>query len=290
MPFDLDRYLARIGYTGTAAATLETLRAIHLRHPQAIPFENLDPLAGVPPVLDLPELEAKLVDGGRGGYCFEQNLVLRHALDAIGFRVTALGARVVWNAPPGATPARTHMLLRVDLPEGPYIADVGFGGLVLTAPLRLLADIEQEAPHGSYRLTTTDDGYQLEAQLAGRWLALYRFDLHEQQLIDYKVANWYVATNPRSIFVTGIMAARVNGEQRYALLNRELTVYHAGGHAERHVVASVDDLKAALTGPFAITLPDHPGLDAALTRIIATAPPRLDSLATASGPAVTSAV
>ena len=38
--FDLESYLKRIGYTGSRSPTLETLRALHERHTQAIAFEK----------------------------------------------------------------------------------------------------------------------------------------------------------------------------------------------------------------------------------------------------------
>ena len=62
-------------------------------------------------------------------------------LAGMGFKVRGLGARVLWNAPEGTVTARTHMLLAVDLAEGRYVADVGFGGQTPTAPLRLEPDI-----------------------------------------------------------------------------------------------------------------------------------------------------
>ena len=46
--FDLDAYCERIRYTGDRAPTVETLSAIHLRHAEAIPFENLNPFLGCP--------------------------------------------------------------------------------------------------------------------------------------------------------------------------------------------------------------------------------------------------
>ncbi|HXF77370.1 MAG TPA: arylamine N-acetyltransferase, partial [Usitatibacter sp.] len=73
--FDLGAYFARIGYDGAAEPTLATLRALHELHPRAIPFENLSPFVGETPALDPASLQAKLVRGGRGGWCFEQNLL-----------------------------------------------------------------------------------------------------------------------------------------------------------------------------------------------------------------------
>src|ERR1700693_5745426 len=133
--FDLDAYLARIGYSGPRRADVATLRAIHGLQPTAIPFENLDPLLGRPVALDLASLQAKLVGGRRGGYCYELNTLLAAALEALGFLVVRLGARVRWRAPPERPDgARTHMLLRVDLAEGPYLADVGFCGRAFPPP------------------------------------------------------------------------------------------------------------------------------------------------------------
>ena len=111
---DLGAYFRRIGFEGDRVPTPDVLRAVHLRHALAIPFENLDPLLGRPVRLDPPDLERKLVRGGRGGYCYEHNLLLRHALEGRGFRVAGLAARVLWNRPDAAAPARTHMLLRVE--------------------------------------------------------------------------------------------------------------------------------------------------------------------------------
>src|SRR5690606_18066998 len=140
------------GYQGDREPTLSTLRAMVLRHTEAIPFENLDPLLGRHVRLDPASPEETLVRGGRGGYGYEQNLLFRYALEGIGFRVTGLAARVLWNAPEGAVTPLRHMMLRVDLGEGSYLADVGFGAQSPTAPLRLKPDVEQSTPHEPYRL------------------------------------------------------------------------------------------------------------------------------------------
>ena len=137
---DLDAYFRRIGFAGPAGPDRATLEALHRLHPQAIAFENLDPLLGVPVRLDPAALESKLVRSGRGGYCYEQNLLFMHVLRALGFSVRGLGARVLWGAAADAVTARAHMLLCVDLDGSRHIADVGFGGTTLTAPLRLDAE------------------------------------------------------------------------------------------------------------------------------------------------------
>jgi arylamine N-acetyltransferase len=40
---DLAGYFGRVGYSGPAAPTVETLYSLVAAHNQAIPFENLDP-------------------------------------------------------------------------------------------------------------------------------------------------------------------------------------------------------------------------------------------------------
>ena len=125
--FRLDDYLARIGFRGSVEPNFATLAALHCQHVNAIPFEGLDPLVGLPVNLDLGALQRKLVRSRRGGYCFEQNILFKAALETIGFKVTGLTARVLWMSPPDSPLGpKTHMLLKVDLPDGPRLADVGF--------------------------------------------------------------------------------------------------------------------------------------------------------------------
>jgi N-hydroxyarylamine O-acetyltransferase len=267
--FDLDAYFERIRYAGDRSPALDTLRVIHLRHTEAIPFENLNPFLGWPVPLDAQSLQDKIVRNGRGGYCFEQNALLNHALAALGFRVTGLAARVLWNAPDGAVARRSHMLLRVDLAEGSYIADVGFGGQTPTGPLRLETDAEQPTPHEPFRLTRVGAEYVLEAKIGGAWKRLYRFDLREELLPDYEVMNWYLSNHPNSRFVTGLIAARPAPRRRYALYNNEFAVHDLNGKTERRLLATAAELREALQDAFQVKLPDAPELDAALERVSA---------------------
>ena len=158
---DLAAYFDRIGYGGPAEPTLAALREVHRLHVAAIPFENLSPLIGDEVPLDLEALQAKLVRGGRGGYCFEHNTLLWAALQAMGFEIQGLAARVLWGAPPDAPLRhRSHMALLVSLPEGKFVADVGFGGITMSAPLALQAGAIQQTPHEPFRLAAaSDDAY-----------------------------------------------------------------------------------------------------------------------------------
>jgi N-hydroxyarylamine O-acetyltransferase len=265
---DLDRYFRRIGYDGSRAPTLETLRAIHLLHPQAIPFENLDPLLNRPVRLDHASLQGKLVDAGRGGYCFEQNLLFRHVLTALGFRPKGLAARVVWMMPASeGMPPRSHMILLLEVDGDPYIADVGFGGVTLTAPLRLQTGIEQATPHGPMRLMEAAGDFLLEAKIRNEWTPVYSFDLREQYPVDYEITNWYHSTCPDSQFVTNLVAARPVPGCRHALRNNLLTSYFQDGRVERRSLHSAAELKDVLENVFGLALPDVPNLLPTLARL-----------------------
>ena len=270
---DLDPYLARVGFDGPAAPDLQTLTRLHALHTRAIPFENLSAFLGEPIRLDPASLEEKLVVQRRGGWCFEQNLYFTHVLRRLGFNLKTLAARVRWNVPPGVTTARSHMLMLVSIGERRFAADVGFGGLTLTAPLELAAGVEQATPHEPHRFVSEGDRFVLQAKIDDEWQSLYAFDLHEQLQADYEVSNWYLAHFPQSQFVTGLVAARADQGLRHALRNTRYTVHHAGGPAERRFLTSVAEVKEVLRGPLRIPLPAHPELDARLQRMVDANPP-----------------
>lgn len=265
---DLDSYFGRIGYSGPRRPTLETLRELQQKHPLAIPFENLDTLSGRPVRLDLDSLERKLVHGRRGGYCFEQNLLFKHVLGALGFEAAALAARVVWERPQGEPRPRTHMVLLVTLDGQRYICDVGFGGLTATAPLELTRDGEQATPHETFRVVRGSTEYAVEARVRGEWKQLYRFDLQEQQDVDIDVLNHYVMSHADSPFRKRLIAARVAPDRRFALGNGDFRVHHMRGTSEQRRIADVAGLRAVLEQTFGIAVPAAQETDAALRRVL----------------------
>ena len=252
---NLDAYFARIGYSGPREATLDVLTAIHALHPASIAFENLDPLLRRRIHLDEPRIAAKLVEAGRGGYCFEQNGLLHRVLTRLGFQVTGLAARVLLGHAPGTT-RRRHMLVRVDLAEGRYIADVGFGSWAMSAPLNLDREGDQQTPHGAFRIVRHDEAYfDVRTLINGEWTTLYRFSLEEQMPMDYEVSNWFCATHPESKFTTDLMAARLPAGRRLGLLNRRFSIHHPDGRTERRLLVGAEEIADVLEREFAISLP-----------------------------------
>jgi arylamine N-acetyltransferase len=255
---DVVAYFDRIGYRGSAEPTIETVHALVAAHNGSIPFENLDPLLGIP-VADLSAaaLTDKLVHRRRGGYCYEHNGLMGYVLEALGFGVERLGGRVVWMKPDGPLPAQTHQVLSVTEPggDGPLLVDVGFGGQTLTSPIRLEPGPVQETRHEPYRIQERGDGYQLEAEISGAWRPLYMFTTRPQPRIDLEVGSWYVSTHPNSHFVTGLTAALVTDDARWNLRGRNLAI-HSGDGTEKIRFDTAADVLDVLTDRFGIDLAD----------------------------------
>ncbi|HEX2537283.1 MAG TPA: arylamine N-acetyltransferase [Pseudolabrys sp.] len=270
MSIDLDRYFARVGYDGPRDNSVATLRRLHELHPQAIAFENLDPLLKRPVKLDPASLQAKLVGGGRGGYCFEHNSLFAAVLRQLGFGVEEATARVRWSVPEGMTTPRVHCLLFVEAEGEDYLADVGFGGNVLTAPLKLASREEQATPHEPFRLVEDEDGHLVqEAKLGGEWKPLYAFDFAHTHPVDYEMGNWFTSAHPESIFVNGLMGARAEAGKRYALRDNQLAVHTLGRGTEKTTLKSAGELRDALTDLFKLRLDALEGLDPALAALAA---------------------
>jgi N-hydroxyarylamine O-acetyltransferase len=250
--FDLDAYLARIGYAGPRTPSADALRALHEAHAAAVPFENLDILLGRPIRLDLESLQAKLVAARRGGYCFEQNTLFAAALGRLGFGVTPLAARVRTGTT--AIRARTHMLLRVDLAEGPFLADVGFGGDGLVHPLPLLAGAETRIAGDGHRLREENGLWVLEGTIEGHWTDLYAFTLEPQHAVDFEMANHFTSTYPSSPFVQSLTAQRSWPGRRAILRNRNL-VQREGQEARTEGIRDPDHLLEVLDEVFGLPFP-----------------------------------
>lgn len=266
--FNLEGYFHRVAYSGNRDPGTQTLRSIHLHHAKAIPFENLNPLLRIPVLLDIDSIYQKLVLNGRGGYCFEHNLLLSEVLKTLGYRVRGLAARVLWNIPEGIVTARGHMLLLVESENAQFIADVGFGGMTLTAPILLIPDLEQATPHEKFRLVQVPDGYRLEAMVQGAWKRVYEFNLQENFQIDYEVTSWYLSNHPASHFVTGLIAALPFREGRHALRNTDFATYYLDGRHERRRIDRIPDFLNVLEKTFGIVLPQTSALGVALERLI----------------------
>jgi|SRR5579871_6004875 len=253
--FDQEAWLDRIGYKGSRAATLATLRGLVDAHSAAISYESIDVLLERPPKLDLESLQRKMIASRRGGYCFEQNFLFRAGLRSLGFDVTSLQARVVRGLAIDAPRPMLHMVLQVNFPDGRYLADVGFGNLAPTAPLKLAPDIEQDTPHEVMRFIRMGDELALQSKLGDRWEHIYRVVLLPRVDAEYEICNWFTASHPDSPYRSNLIAARPGPDRsRITLFNARLTVRDASGNSDRRLLADRAEYRAVLTEIFGLEL------------------------------------
>jgi N-hydroxyarylamine O-acetyltransferase len=255
--FDREAWLSRIGYSGSRTPTLETLRGLIFAHARAISYESLDIMLGRVPRLDVASLQKKMIVGGRGGYCFEQNMLFRAGLRSLGYELTSLQGRVVRGLAIDAPRPAIHMLLKVHLPEGDYLADVGFGNLAPTAPLLLVPDIEQDTPHETMRFIDVGGELTLQSKVGDKWEHIYRVIPHPRYDGEYEITNWYTGTHPDGPYVSNMIAARPGPNRtRATLFNARLIVRDADGHAERRTLQGADQYSSVLRGVFGLNVSD----------------------------------
>jgi N-hydroxyarylamine O-acetyltransferase len=195
------------------------LAELHRAHATSIPFENLDPYGGLPVSLEIDDLQRKLVHERRGGYCFEHNLLLKAALEALGAEVEPMLARVRVGAPPGAIRPRSHLLLRVRHEDAVWHADVGFGAGTLLEPLPFGPGAAYEQSGWCFRVV--EEGAQLVVQTAGEdgWEDLYAFLPEPVPAVDVEMSNWFTCSHPASVFVTNLMVVAQHPDGTRAVLS-----------------------------------------------------------------------
>jgi N-hydroxyarylamine O-acetyltransferase len=208
---DLVAYLERIGLNGRPS-----IAQVHRAHLTSIPFENLDPHQGLPVSLEVKDLERKLVTERRGGYCFEHNLLLKAALEALGAEVDMFLARMRVGAKPGEVRPRSHLVLRVNENGASWHADVGFSRGILE-PIPFGPGPTHEQSGWSFRVVQDGPELVLQKLADDEWVDLYGFLPQPVPLIDVETSNWWTSTHPRSLFVTGLIVG-VRGDDGAATL------------------------------------------------------------------------
>jgi N-hydroxyarylamine O-acetyltransferase len=179
----------------------------------SIPFENLDPHRGVGVSLELEAVEEKLVGKRRGGYCFEQNLLLKAALEELGAKVDLMLARVRLNAN-GAVRPRSHLVMRVEAEGAVWHADVGFGLGSLLDPLPFGPGQEHEQSGWRFRIVEDGSLFVLQTFAGDRWTDVYGFHPQPVPFVDLETSNWWTSTHPTSPFVTGLIVSTQDDEGR----------------------------------------------------------------------------
>lgn len=223
----LARYLAFVGARHPAEPTLAALAEVQLAHLRAIPFESLNPLCDLPVSLEHDALVAKMTSGTRGGYCFEQNMLLGSALVALGYGVELLAARVLVGLEPGEVRPRTHLVLKVTSSDATArLVDNGFGRTTLNGPIVPQLGLVQELGGDRYRLVDHDGEWAMESARGddGEWLALYLLNLRPVYPSDIEMANHFVATHPISHMRSRLIILRPTEAGKRSILGATFTI------------------------------------------------------------------
>ncbi|MCX5203759.1 arylamine N-acetyltransferase [Streptomyces sp. NBC_00237] len=251
---DLDAYLAKIGYEGERAPTLEVLHALHRAHVTTIPFENVEVALGREVPLDLKRVQEKLVGQARGGYCYEQNTLLAAALERLGFQVAGRGAR---NRTRGdALLPVTHAVLVVTVEGEQWLVDAGFGWQGLLEPMPLRAGAQVRQSDGWTFAIAEEEGegiLVLRSLRTEGWVDLYAFAPQTLYPVDFVLMNHYSSTHPRSSFLGKVVAHRIAPDARYGFVADSLRTGRSDGSFDERPVAP-EELADLLAEVFRIGL------------------------------------
>ncbi|MGI5380093.1 arylamine N-acetyltransferase family protein [Streptomyces sp. CA-251387] len=232
---DLDAYLARIGYRGPRDTSLEALRGLHRCHRDSVCFENVDIALGRKVSIDIDSVQRKIVQAGRGGYCYETNLLFAAALDRFGFPVTRLLVRIREGSSKRRFRSHTALLVRAD--DTVWLADPGYGYAALIEPLALQPGAESTVAGWSWRLAAEDSHWLLQYRRPEDWFDIYAFRTEPQYAVDFEAAHWVSSTRPGSPFVGQLVVQRATDEERYRLKNNELMTEYRSGEQRLRLLA-----------------------------------------------------
>jgi N-hydroxyarylamine O-acetyltransferase len=255
----VSEYSQRIAVARPARADAEALRQLHRAHQMAVPFENLSIHMGEPISLAEHDLIAKIVTRRRGGFCYELNGAFALLLEALGFEVTRVAARVYGGG--GLGPPFDHLALVVRPADdsGPWLADVGFGSHS-TYPLRLDDRRDQQDPAGRFLIAGADHG---DLDVLKDAEPQYRLERRARTLGDFVPTCWWQQTAPRSHFRTSVICSRLTEEGRISISGRTL-ISTSGGTKTENDLADDHAVLAAYHEHFGIELdrvperaPDH---------------------------------
>lgn len=254
MTFRLDEYLRRIGIT-RPEPTLAGLERLQQAQLNAIAFENISPLLGVLPNLETSALIDKILQQGRGGYCFELNGLLALALETLGFDFEPILARVWMGRSEGGP--RHHLAYLVHVDGESWLVDAGFGGPGPRLPLRFDLEQEQQQGHETFRIRN-DAGsgdMVLEKWLDDNWFALYSFDRAVVRRCDLDAANVLCSTWSESLLSQNLLLCRYTEHGRIQLFNNNFSEFRAG-HQFSRSVETVEELSELVRNDFDLAVTD----------------------------------
>jgi N-hydroxyarylamine O-acetyltransferase len=193
---DTAAYLNRFKAEESTDRTLAYLSCLQEQHMLHVPFENLDVIYKTPILLDVQRFYQKVVENGRGGFCYELNGLFCSLLGQLGFEAHLISATV--QKEDGSWALKdSHAAILVHLDQ-PYVVDVGFGDSV-RKPLPLSGEAADDIS-GVYRIHAVNGTtYDLQ-RLENAWKTKYRFTTEPKQLEQFAPMCEFNQTSPDSHF------------------------------------------------------------------------------------------
>jgi len=253
-------YLGRIGLARPSAADEPALRELHRAHLMAVPFENLSIHLGEPISLEQDDLIGKIVTRRRGGFCYELNGAFALLLEALGFTVTRVAARVYGVDALGPPFDHLALLVRPADGSGPWLADVGFGSHS-TYPLLLEDAREQHDPAGLFLIRPAVDG---DVDVLKGSQPQYRFESRPRLLEDFVPTCWWQQTSPQSHFTKSVICSLLTADGRISISGRTLITTSDGTKTEQDL-GDDDAVLAAYREHFGMELSSVPEVGDQLT-------------------------
>jgi len=252
----IDSYLLLIGLRERPSANLHGLRALHRAHLLAIPYENLDVQLDRPVTTEIGPIYEKIVEGGRGGWCYEMNGLFGWALQQLGFDVTRMASGVTRETM-GDIMVGNHLVLKVELPEGSYLADVGFGD----GPFEPFPIAAHDFNDGrfSFALSQPEPGWwRLHNHPHGGAKSFdFRVQPADERVLTEKCS--FLQTSEMSPFVQNLVCQRYTPEG-FAILRGRVFRHLTPDGVEDRMLNNADELMKALREHFALDVPEAAAL------------------------------
>lgn len=244
-------YLTDLALT-SKGLDIEFLRQLQSKHIAKYSFNSLAVILGQDMPLDLPSLFRKIVENGRGGYCFEHNKLVFDVLTELNFDLRLLLTKVVYKRELAV--ARTHRVSLLSLAGDDYLIDAGFGPLGPRYPVKLTLDVAQDQGDACYRIikkSHADHAFQILE--GGDFVTLYTFDLHHYNEVDCELSHFYSHQHPAAVFVNNLVICRKFFNDIQSLRNGEFYRIR-NGETQVTKVESIEQLYQLLTETFALDL------------------------------------
>ena len=248
------QYLEDLGllWQRTEEVTLDLIREIQCRHVAKYTFNSLAVVLQQEIPLETELLFKKIVQQGRGGYCFEHNKLVYSVLSELGADVRILLAKVVYNR--DIEVPRTHRITLINIAGENYLMDAGFGYFGARYPVKLELDVAQDQGDFCYRITENSKNelcYQVLRD--GEFFTLYTFDLYQYTESDCLVGHFYSHKYPAAAFVNNLVVSKRLHSEYISLRNHELHHYRKG-NTQITVVEHAEGLHHILTDVFALNV------------------------------------